>query len=154
MKNMRQLMRKFVISLNNIDEVYCSDTLKIGVKESMLWLLYALDDGEAHSQRDICEKWALPKTTLNTTIKQAEKEGYLTLSPIQGKRRELTICLTEQGKAYARQVLKPIYAAEDQAMEETMERFSVELVDALEYFSGCMKSALEKQMDDYNNQAK
>ncbi len=91
MNDMRQLMRTFVIALNNIDEIYCSDTLQIGVKDSMLWLLYALDDGEAHSQRELCEKWAFPKTTLNTTIKQAEKDGYLTLAPIPGKRRVMTI---------------------------------------------------------------
>lgn len=152
MKDMRQLMRKFVIALNNIDEIYCSDTPKIGVKESMLWLLYALDDGEAHSQIEICEKWAFPKTTLNTTIKQAENDGYLTLAPIPGKRREMTICLTEKGKSYAQQVLYPIYAAEDQAMEETMKRYSVEFIEALDYFGACMKSALEKQLDDYKNQ--
>ncbi len=152
MKDMRQIIRKFVVALNNIDETYCADTLQIGVKDSMLWLLYALDDGEAHSQKELCEKWEFPKTTLNTTIKQAERDGYLTLSPIPGKRREMTICLTEKGKSYAQQVLYPIYAAEDQAMEETMKRYSVEFVEALDYFSNCMKSALEKQLDDYKKQ--
>lgn len=94
MDDMRQLMRTFSIALNNIDKIYCSDVPQIGVKESMLRLLYALDDGEGHSQRELCEKWAFSKTTLNTTIKQAEKDGYLTLVPIPGKRREMTICLT------------------------------------------------------------
>lgn len=147
MTDVRRLMRRLTIALINIDEIYCSDTLKLGVKESMLWLLYALDDGAAHSQKDICGRWGFPKTTLNTTIKQAEKDGHLTLSPIPGKRREMTICLTEQGKSYAQQVLRPIYAAEDQAIEETLRRYSAEFVEALEYFGRCMKSALEKRQD-------
>lgn len=153
MDDMRQLMRTFSIALNNIDEIYCSDVPQIGVKESMLRLLYALDDGEGHSQRELCEKWAFSKTTLNTTIKQAEKDGYLTLVPIPGKRREMTICLTEKGKSYAQQVLYPIYAVENQAMEETMKRYSAEFVEALNYFCICMKSALKKQLDDYKGQA-
>ena len=42
---MRELMRKFAIALNNVDEAYCSDKSQTGVKESELWLMYALDDG-------------------------------------------------------------------------------------------------------------
>ena len=37
-------------------------------------------------------------------------------------------------------------------MEETMKRYSVEFIEALDYFGACMKSALEKQLDDYKNQ--
>lgn len=62
-----------------------------------------------HSQKQICQEWGLPKTTLNTTLKQAEAKGYLTLVPIAGKRRERQICLTAAGQAYARQGPPPIY---------------------------------------------
>lgn len=144
MENVREMMRKFTMALNNIDEVYCSDKLKTGVKESELWLLYALDDGELHSQKQICEEWGIPRTTLNTTIKQMEAEGYLTLIPITGKRREMNICLTESGKIYAQQILKSIYEAEDQAMEATANRYSMDFIDALDYFSTCLKSAFDK----------
>ena len=48
MNEMREMMRKFAIAVNHIDEVYCSDTAQIGVKESELWLLYALDDEKAY----------------------------------------------------------------------------------------------------------
>ena len=33
-------------------------------------LLYALDDGQMHSQNDICLQWEIPRSTLNTIIKQ------------------------------------------------------------------------------------
>lgn len=146
MKREREMMRRFSIAINNIDKVYCSDMTKTGVKESMLWLLYALDDGEAHSQRQICGEWGFPKTTLNTTIKQAEAADYLTLTSIPGKRREMNICLTKKGKAYAEQVLTVIYQAEDQAMEETMKQYSADFIDALDYFSVCLKSAFDSRI--------
>lgn len=149
MKNIRETMRRFSIALNSIDEVYCSDMSKVGVKESLLWLLYALDNGESHSQRQICEEWGFPKTTLNTAIKQAEASGYLTLVPIPGKRREMNICLTPKGEKYAKQVLCPIYEAEEQAMTETMKRYSAEFIDALAYFSVCLKSAFRQKMAAY-----
>ncbi len=147
MNEMREMMRKFVIAVNNIDEVYCSDTAQIGVKESELWLLYALDDEKPHSQKQICEEWGFPRTTLNTTIKQAQAQGYLTLSPIPGKRREKNVCLTDSGKAYAKQVLRTIYEAEDQAMAETLERYSIDFIEALEFFSTRLKSAFQKDVD-------
>lgn len=154
MKEMRELMRKFAIALNNVDEAYCSDTSQTGIKESELWLMYALDDGKLHSQRQICEEWGFPRTTLNTATKQVQAQGYITLAPIPGKRREMNICLTESGKAYARQLLRDIYEAEDYAMEETLKRYSADFIDALDFFSACLKSAFQKkpmEMEDNDN---
>ena len=105
MEENRQIMRALATAMNRIDQMYCDDVTRIGVKASELWLLYALDDGAPHSQKQIGQEWGLPKTTLNTTLKQAEAKGYLTLVPIAGKRRERQICLTAAGQAYARQVL-------------------------------------------------
>lgn len=148
MKNIREVMRKFTVALNNLDEAYCSKTKKIGIKESELWLLYALDDEKAHSQKQICEEWGFPKTTLNTAIKQAEAAGHLTLSHIPGQRREMHVCLTEQGKIYAKQVLQPIYAAEKTALEETVSCYSIDFIEALDYFGTCLKAALEINMKE------
>ena len=112
MEENRQIMRALATAMNRIDQMYCDDVTRIGVKASELWLLYALDDGAPHSQKQICQEWGLPKTTLNTTLKQAEAKGYLTLVPIAGKRRERQICLTapENGTngflRYIRQILR------------------------------------------------
>ena len=69
MEENRQIMRALATAMNRIDQMYCDDVTRIGVKASELWLLYALDDGAPHSQKQICQEWGLPKTTLNTTIR-------------------------------------------------------------------------------------
>ena len=79
---------------------------KIGVKENTMILLYALDDGRPHTQKEICEEWLIPKTTLNTIVRECVKSGYLVLQPGS---REKEIRLTEQGKAYAASVLNRVY---------------------------------------------
>lgn len=152
MSTTKEMMRKFTIALNNITEAYCSDTSNVGVKESELWLLYALDSDTANSQKQLCEEWGFAKTTVNTTIKQAQAAGYLTLTPIPGKRREMNICLTESGKAHAARVLSTIRRAEDEAMRETAKRYSVEFVDALDYFSTCLKLAFERDREETENE--
>ena len=155
MEENRQIMRALATAMNRIDQMYCDDVTRIGVKASELWLLYALDDGAPHSQKQICQEWGLPKTTLNTTLKQAEAKGYLTLVPIAGKRRERQICLTAAGQAYARQVLRPIYGAEDAALQATLDRYGpavvAALVEAVDYFGRCLRDSFAKQMEEKEN---
>lgn len=52
---------------------------KLGVKGNALALLYALNDGRAHSQKQISEDWLIPKTTINTIVKEFTDIGYVTL---------------------------------------------------------------------------
>ena len=143
MEENRQIMRALATAMNRIDQMYCDDVTRIGVKASELWLLYALDDGAPHSQKQICQEWGLPKTTLNTTLKQAEAKGYLTLVPIAA------------GQAYARQVLRPIYGAEDAALQATLDRYGpavvAALVEAVDYFGRCLRDSFAKQMEEKEN---
>lgn len=155
MSEEREAVRRLVIAINNLDKVYTANTPKIGRQSSELWLMYALNDGEPHSQKQICDEWAFPRTTLNTVTKKCEAAGYLSLTPIPGKRREMQICLTEKGKIYADQLLDVIYRAEDRAMEEILKNYSADFVGILESFVKSLKSSFEqeiKQEKDSKNQ--
>jgi DNA-binding MarR family transcriptional regulator len=143
MKNLNKNQRIGKIT-SVLDGVYWRISKLSDVKENLFWLLYVLDDGEFHSQKQICEDWSFPKTTINTLIKECESEGYITLKSIPGKKRELQICLTEKGMHYAQEVLKPVYEIESAAIQNTLkksptfiedfERFSSELFDSLENY--------------------
>lgn len=151
MKNIRETMRRLMIALNNIDEAYCADMSDIKVNESELWLMYALDDNEQHSQKQICEEWGFPKTTLNTAIKQAEAAGYLTMTLIPGKRREMNISLTEKGRDHAHKLLSNVYRVENEALEKTLQNYSVDFIEAVEYFAENLKSAFHSQSKERKN---
>lgn len=151
MKNIRETMRRLMIALNNIDEAYCADMSDIKVNESELWLMYALDDNEQHSQKQICEEWGFPKTTLNTAIKQAEAAGYLTMNLIPGKRREMNISLTEKGRDHAHKLLSNVYRVENEALEKTLQNYSVDFIEAVEYFAENLKSAFHSQSKERKN---
>ena len=113
--NNRTLIRRLMIVVNRIDGIYERMTVKLGVKVNMICLLYALDDGSPHSQKQICEDWMLPRTTFNTITKECIEKGYVRLDRIPGKRREMNFVLTDSGKAYARECLDAIYRAEGEA---------------------------------------
>lgn len=142
----RNDIRRITNAISGIDGAYDIISKKVGVKANLMWLLYALDDGEFHSQKQICNDWIFPKTTINTLIKQCEADGYITLKTISGHKRELQICLTDAGKTYASQILESIYQAEEKALEETLKICSTDFISALETFSDNLKTTFEKHI--------
>ncbi|MCH5255235.1 MAG: winged helix-turn-helix transcriptional regulator [Lachnospiraceae bacterium] len=143
MDNIRKTIRQLLITMSKLDKTYTAWSGKLGSQSSELWLMYALDDGQPHSQKQICDEWGFPKTTINSIIKKCETAGYLTLLAIPGKRREMQICLTEKGKAYAKQLLNFVYQAENKAMEETLKIYPAEFFDAIKLFNKCLEAEFD-----------
>ena len=122
-----------------IDGAYDVFSKNAGISSSMLWLLSALNDGKEHTQSQICWDWNYPRTTVNTLVKELERDGYVILNPVPGTRRELYVKLTEQGQAYADQVLKPVYDAEQELFEKYFEKYDTSFVVQPHQFSTAMK---------------
>ncbi|MBO4990035.1 MAG: winged helix-turn-helix transcriptional regulator [Clostridia bacterium] len=101
-----------------IDGVYEEYGRNCKIKSpNLLWILYALGDGEKHSQKQICDDWDIPRSTANTIIKDLESKGYIELTPIKGERRELLISLTPSGKEYADNILSDLYRKEKEVFK-------------------------------------
>ena len=110
--NSRSFFYDFGRALYHVDSFYDEFAKQSNVSYALLWVLYALNDGNSHTQIEISNDWELPKTTVNTVIKEIQKNGYVDLIPIKGKRREMSIVLTENGKRYADRVLADPYKKE------------------------------------------
>jgi len=126
-----------------LDGIYWNISKLSGVKENLFWLFYVLDDGEFHTQKQICDDWLFPKTTINTLIKECEADGYITLQAIPGRKRELQICLTDKGQAYAKKVMKSVYEIENRALSVALEKCSPTFIADLELFTSELQSAFE-----------
>ena len=142
MKDYREEIRRIMVSVNVIDGIYAIGAKKIGIKDNSLSLLYALDDGKPHSQKEICEHWLIPKTTLNTIVKECVNAGYIVLDGIKHT-KEKEIRLTDKGQEYAKTILNQVYELERRAMEKTLSSYSPEFVQALEQFTAYLKEEAE-----------
>ena len=118
-----------------LDGAYDRLAKRLGITGTLLWLLYILDDGAPHSQKQICEEWLFPKTTVNTLTKECQGAGYITLHTIPGKKRELHIQLTDAGRDYVHQKLRAFYQAEEAALQVTLETCPPEFVSYLETYT-------------------
>ena len=115
--NSRIFFYEFGKLIYNIDGFYAEYAKEKSVKPNLLWILYALNDGQEHSQKEICDTWDLPRTTINTIIKELEADGYVFLSQIIGEKRELSVKLTDEGKKYASSMLQELYEIEEKVYE-------------------------------------
>lgn len=116
--NSRSFFYDFGRALYHVDSFYDEFAKQSNVSSALLWVLYALNDGNSHTQIEISNDWELPKTTVNTVIKEIQKNGYVDLIPIKGKRREMSIVLTENGKKYADRVLADLYKKEAEVYKD------------------------------------
>lgn len=146
MDDLRQLNRRYVAAASAADSAYYRWAKHSNVTWHTLDLLYALGDGLPHSQKQVCEEWMLPKTTVNTVVRACRKAGYITMQPLPGHPRQQQLCLTETGKVYAREALEELYALENQAMAETVARFGPQFVDAVEFYCARFRAAIEKNL--------
>ena len=76
----------------------------------------------------VAEQLFIAQSTVTNRIAELEKE----LSAKLLRRDTRNVALTEQGRAYARRILQPIYNAEEQAMARTLEQFSPDFLLAVE----------------------
>lgn len=136
------LLRLFC-AINKIDGAYYFCARKMDLKENTLALLYALDDGLPHSQKQVCEDWLIPKTTINTVTRELVEQGYITLVST-GHHREKNIILTEAGRRYAAKIMREMKIAEREALAETLEQFSPEFIDAFDSFAQTLCRRLEE----------
>lgn len=137
-------IRRIMLSINQIDGIYYQWARKIGLPENMLALLYALSDGKPCSQKQVSEEWLIPKTTINTLVKECIRNGHMVLHH-EPHTKEKLLCLTEEGKAYADGVLQALKQAEVQAFEETRKKYPMEFAAIFEEFANQLKEAFEHQ---------
>lgn len=144
MPDHRTLNRQLVTAVNLSDGAYYHWARRSGVSGHALGLLYALDDGLPHSQKEVCEEWFIPKTTINTIVKSFREAGYLTLEAMPDRPRQRQLCLTEAGRRFAKEALEQVYRAEDAAMAETVDRFGPDFVAAFACYTRHLCAALQE----------
>lgn len=143
MDSYREQIRKIMISVNIIEGIYTYAAKKIGMKENTLVLLYALDDGKNHSQIEISRDWLIPKTTLNTIIKECVEKGYIILTSQKGV-KEKNIRLTSEGKKYADSILSIIYDLENKAYLKTLDNDTSDFSNAMTLFANNLNNETKK----------
>ena len=129
MEEIHEKVRRFMIAFNRIDALYVDTVGTFGVKGNLFVLFYAIADGKVYSQKQICDDWNLPRTTLNTIVRECVKDGLIELVPRGNK--EKNIHLTPKGRKIADEVFGPIFAAESCVMKPFLAAGVLEMMEKM-----------------------
>lgn len=146
MNDYRDEVYSLMLTTNRCIRVYYEIAKKMGIKENTLLLLDILSDKRQHSQRQICDDWHIPRTTLNTIIKECVRSGYLVLLP-QTNSKEKLISLTESGQNFADQVTRTMKEAVQRSMEKVQEEYSTDFIMVFEKYVEYLENEIEYEND-------
>lgn len=101
---------------SELEALYHQASLKIGMSDSEMRVLYALyDNGENCLLGDIYKQSGISKQTVNSAIRKLEKERIIYLQQHKGKSK--MVYLTEKGKKYVSDTVVRLCDAEIKAFE-------------------------------------
>ncbi len=130
--------RRLMVAIDRLDEVYYDIRHRSGMKDSLFVLMYALADGVPRSQKQICEEWHIPRSTLNTVVLEQVEAGTITTTATGHKEKLLS--LTSKGRGYVRSRLGALFDAERTAASMAD---AGAIADALDLFVTCLEGQLE-----------
>ncbi len=87
---------------------------------------------EICTQKTICGQTHLPKQSVNVTIKNLWKQGYITLHELASDRRNKSIELTSAGKKYAEEAIGKILGVEQEILGQLSYSQRQELIEILQ----------------------
>ena len=101
-----------------MDEIYHLYAKQHGVSDTALWLMYSLYQSEtAYTQREFCSDWHYPPQTINSALKNFEKQGIIELQSIPDNQKNKLIVLTQKGKDWAENIISPLILAERRSFQ-------------------------------------
>ena len=131
----------------SMDALYHKAAVTFGMSDSALWVFYSIltEEGDV-TQQDLCNTWYFSKQTLNSTVSNLCKNGYLTLEPIPGTRNRKRLLLTKEGKDYVALNVCKLVEAEEKAIEKMSEEHLRQFTQLSNEFSTLLIEQFEEDL--------
>lgn len=131
------------------DEIYHSYAKAVGMTDTTFWLLYSLwEHREPYTQKELCEEWSYISQTLNSALKNLEKQGLIRMECGAGNRKNKKILFTEKGTAFAARVIEPLIQAERQSFECMSKEECEQFLEAMDRLNVALKREVDALIHD------
>ena len=98
--------------------------------------------GDGCLQKDIAKIYYISKQTVNSSISNLKKNGYVCLRP--GKGRDMHICLTPRGEELSREKIVPVIEAENSTFAAMTQKESRELIRLTRKYASLLREKAEQ----------
>lgn len=123
-----------------------ADMNHIGYPELMI--LYTLISGRQLTQKKITEEIGLVKATVNTVIRDLKNRGLVTLTASRNDKRRKYVSLTEEGKIYAEEIIRPLLEMEDRITRMIGNTRMEQTVATMELFNILFEKELQEKTEE------
>ena len=117
-------------SVNGIDRIYqkWAKSQNVGYYDMLLYYALMEIDNQGMTQVQFYKELDIPKTTVNSIVKNQLKQGYIYFEVNPENKKEKLIYLSESGLEYAKKLILPLFAIEEHAVslidDQEVEMFS------------------------------
>ena len=123
-------------------DIYHNIALKLEISDSAFLILYAIVElGCGCTQKDIAQMYYMSKQTINSSIKNLEKSGYITLKLDKGNNKQ--IFLTTLGEKLAQEKIKPVIKIENDVFAQMSFDESQKLLKLTRKYTDLLKEKTE-----------
>ena len=126
------------------NDVYQNAARNFDMPTVAFWLIYVLRQMGVCTQKDFMDQLYYPKQTINSSLKQLEKNEYVTLERSEEDRRSKPIHLTEKGLAFAKETADKIICAEIAAFESFTDEERDTFMGLFEKLSFSLQQEMQK----------
>ena len=137
--------QEFISASKEIDDVYHMLALKFGLSDSAMWILCTMREANRElTQSEIAQEMSMSRQTVNSTIKNLEKQGYLRLEVVSGDRRNKILSFTEEGETFVKRTVDRVLSLEHQVFENLEVEEQEKITQILRKYTRFMRERAEK----------
>ena len=137
--------QEFISASKEIDDVYHMLALKFGLSDSAMWILCTMREANRElTQSEIAQEMSMSRQTVNSTIKNLEKQGYLRLEVVSGDRRNKILSFTEEGETFVKRTVDRVLSLEHQVFENLEVEEQEQITQILRKYTRFMREGAEK----------
>lgn len=126
-----------------LDSLYHSASLKLGMSDSVSIVLYSLCDlGNGCLLSNIYKNSGISKQTVNSAVRKLEADGIIYLELSDGKKKK--VLLTDKGKDYIEKTAARIRRAETDAFNSWREEDVRTYIRLMEKYNDCFREQIKK----------
>jgi len=137
--------QEFISASKEIDDVYHMLALKFGLSDSAMWILCTMREANRElTQSEIAQEMSMSRQTVNSAIKNLEKQGYLRLEAVSGDRRNKILSFTEEGETFVKRTVDRVLSLEHQVFENLEVEEQEKITQILRKYTRFMREGEEK----------
>ena len=137
--------QEFISASKEVDDLYHMLALKFSLSDSAMWILCTMREANRElTQSEIAQEMSMSRQTVNSAIKNLEKQGYLRLEAVSGDRRNKILSFTEEGEIFVKRTVDRVLSLEHQVFENLEVEEQEKITQILRKYTRFMKEGAEK----------